>query len=391
MVQSIIIYVLIIAILYHTAKIAAINYKLSLNNNQFPILRVRPFWCPEIKFMILFFTFIFGIRYDVGTDYLTYLSAYLEKEDAGRDEFLFMLIGDICNSLNFHPCLYFAICAFIQIYFFLFAFEKERYLYPFLILFLFLEGSYFFWMNGIRQAIAMCIWLFSLKYITSKSLKKYLLFCFIAYLFHKSAVILVLLYPILYKNKDYLDNVFIQLLLFGLTFTLKNSIEPLLIRFEYIISWIQMNVGGGAYEAYSLESLIGDLDREQSGTGLAWIFKTIVWIAIILFSNKLKEYYNDYRFNMLYFFFYIGIIASYFFPPTVIILTRPFRYFYIFQPIMLSFFVYYLINRKQKSVAKYWGYMIICTFWAIFILNQMVSTNESHTWYQFYFQAVSIP
>src|SRR5690554_4002067 len=115
----------------------------------------RSFWRFEIIFPLILFAIIFGMRYDVGVDHLSYLEKYLERFHAGKNDLLFNLLSELGWRLNLHYVVYFSIIAFIQVFFFFYAFKNERYLYPFLVFFLFTNGEWLNWMNVIRQALAM--------------------------------------------------------------------------------------------------------------------------------------------------------------------------------------------------------------------------------------------
>lgn len=353
------------------------------------ILVKRSFWRFEVIFPLILFSIIFGMRYDVGVDHLGYLEAYLWKEYAGKNDLLFNLLSEIGWKLNLHYVVYFGIIAFIQVFFFFYAFKDERFLYPFLVFFLFTNGDWGFWMNGIRQALAMCIWIYSIKFIEEKKISKYLLWCFVAFLFHKSAIILFILYPILRSGRDYFKSIRSQLILISAAFIFQFLFSNIIIRFEPLIEYYINLLGSDLYRSYSMDSLM-DSYKENDGTGLVYIFRIVLNVVIVLYSSKLKMFYNSKRFNIIYFFFFIGLITSYMFPGGYISFTRPFRYFYIFQSIVYSYFLYYLYKTKLKKLSEgkfhallYYGLVII--FLGIFYLSQITSNENAHFWYQFFF------
>lgn len=347
------------------------------------------FWRFEILFPLLIFALIFGMRYDVGVDHLGYLDGYLLKEHVSKSELLFELITEISWFLNFHYVVYFSIFALIQVFFFFYAFKNEKYLYPLLVFFLFTNNEWTFWMNGIRQALAMCIWIFSLKYIEQKKFWKYLFWVIVALLFHKSAIILIIFYPILSKEKYFFNNIPQQFFLIILAFVFKTLFSDMILRFEPIITSYANILGGESYEVYDIEMLM-DSFSDREGTGLAYLFKLLLNIVIIFYSKKLKLFYNNNHFNLLYFFFVIGIITFYMFPIGAISITRPFRYFYIFQSIMYAYFLNYLSETKLKSTPSgmthaFLFYGMIFIFLGIFYLFLITSNDETSTWYQFFF------
>lgn len=347
------------------------------------------FWKFETIFPLLIFAVIFGMRYDVGVDHISYLDKYLWKEQIGKNDLIFDLLTEIGWKLNIHFVFYFSILAFIQVFFFFYAFKDERYLFPFLVFFLFTNGEFLFWMNGIRQALAMCIWIFSLKYIEEKKIWKYLLWGIVAILFHKSAIILLIFYPILRNGKEYFKSIPFQLILIVAAFVFQMLFSGVIIMFEPVIGYYMNLLGADLYHSYNIEGLMNSY-REGTGTGLVYLFRIALNVLIVLFSKKLKFYYNSKRYNILYFFFIIGLITTYMFPGGYISFTRPFRYFYIFQSIMYAFLLYYLYKTKFKYSPKgkiralmYYGLIII--FIGVFYLSHITSNENASLWYQFFF------
>lgn len=389
MLQSILVYTFIILIMLLFANIA--KRKAVYKTGQYgELVQKRSFWSFEIVFMLLFFALMFGMRYDVGTDHLGYLFSYIEGS-VGEDlrmEPLFRWISKICYDLNIHPIIYFAVWAFIQITFFLLAFKNERYLFPLLITFLFFNLSFTFWMNGIRQALAMCIWLYSITFIVEKKFWHYIIGGIIAFLFHRSALILFVFYPLLRNGKDYFKSIPLQLILFASVFIIKNVFEVFILQFEPIIEQFQTILGGERelYRTYTMDNMLDELNNEVSGTGLAYMFRILVWVIIILYSRKLKSYYNSKKFNIIYFFFFFGLLTQYIFPEGVVVFSRPFRYFYIFQTIMLAYFVYYLFRSNSFRFNRLLAYALIIAFIGVFYLNMLGATERSSILFQFYFQ-----
>jgi hypothetical protein len=350
----------------------------------------RSFWRFEVIFPLILFAIIFGMRYDVGVDHLGYLHKYLDKIHAGKNEPLFSLFAELGWKLNWHYVIYFSVIAFVQVTFFFYAFKNERYLYPFLVFFLFTNGEWGFWMNVIRQALAMCIWIFSIKYIEDKKLWKYLIWCVVATLIHKSAIILIVFYPILRNGRDYFKSIPMQLILLVSAFVLKEMFSVVIFYIEPLINSYINILGSEVYgRSYHIEGLMGSF-KESDGTGLVYLFRIILNVTIILYSKRLKSFYNSKRFNIIYFFFFFGLLTMYVFPVGFISITRPFRYFYIFPSIMYAFFLYYLFKTKLRETQRgyvhaiiYYGLIFI--FLGIFYLSIITSNENASFWYQFYF------
>lgn len=362
----------------------------ALNSWEYDIInygsgRSISFWRSEFIFPLILFAVVFGMRYDVGTDHFAYLFGYLSKVYISKNEPLFDLLSEIGWALNLHYTVYFGVIAFIQICFFFYAFKEERYLFPFLAFFLFTNGLLGFWMNGLRQALAMCIWIFSIQYIEKNKPLRYIFWGIVAILFHKSAIILLVFYPILKNGKDYFKNILIQIALLFCAFIIKFLFFDFFMYLDPLIDFYTTLLGSEMYESYSMENLLVRFSENQ-GTGLAYLFKIALNIFIVINSKKIKKFYDSKWFLIVYFFFFIGLLTIYMFPIGAIALTRPFRYFYAFETIMYAYFAYYLYKSKSNRHNKmlFCGFVIV--FLGIFYLSHITSNENSHLWYQFYFQ-----
>lgn len=383
--QSISVYFILILFMMMFAFIAAkrANSYTLYNGN---LVAKRSFWKIEVILPILFFAIIMGMRYDVGYDYISYLDNYLYKNYTGKGEVLFNLFSDIGWYFNLHYTVYFTAIAFVQILFFFLAFKDERYLFPFLIFFLFTSGNYLFLMNVIRQALALCIWLYALKFIDLKKPYIYFFICVLLFMIHRSSVILFIFYPLLRNGTDYFKSIKLQLVLFFSAFIIRDVFSNLIMRIEPLINFYTSMLGDGLYDSYNMENLIDRVTDGSGGSGIAMYFKIGLHFLIILYSARLKKYFNSKRFIIIYFFFFLGLLTTYIFPEGAISLTRPFRYFYIFQPIMYAYFLFYLYKNKNTETNYILFYGIIVVFLLIFVLSQYMATEDSHSLYQFYFQ-----
>jgi len=387
LIQSIVIYSILFGImLIFARKTAKGEYLLAMHCQS----QTKSFWGFDIYIPIILFSVIFGMRYDVGTDHLTYLRKYVDEITTERYEPLFGALTEFCQYLNLHFSIYFGILAFIQIFFFYFSFKNERYLYPFLIFFFFVNEDWMPWMNIIRQSVAMCIWLYSIKFIEEKKLWKYLFWVILAFCFHRSAIILVVFYPLLKSGRDYFNNTGIQLFLLAIVFLINRLFANIVLQIDSVVNLYSSLLGTSSYaESYNTDKLLESFS-ENEGTGLGFLFKLFISIIIILYSRKLKIFYNSKRYNIIYFFFFLGLLTFYVFPPGAISISRPFRFFYIFQMIMYGYFAYFLYSTRAIKGRLELFYFIIITFLGMFYLSQITANIDSHKWYQFYFQVKDI-
>ncbi len=343
---------------------------------------INMFW-----FMIamLAFAIVFGIRYDVGVDHLAYVNMYIWGVDYSPHEFLYQFYSNVCEVLDMPYPLFFAIISFLQVTLFFSAFKNESYLFPFLVLFLFFDGLYDNWNNIIRASIAFCIWVYSLKYIDDKKIVPYLICNVIAVGFHYSSAILVVVYPLLVKGNLLFKNVSLQLALIGLAFILRHFFGHLSGPLSSLIEKLTAIIG--LYEGYTPDRLINGSVRTTSGTNIAFYVFIMVNISIVLVSPKLLAFYNNRKFRIVYNLFFIGIFLSYSFPDELIALTRPFRYFTLMHPIMLSYMAYYLYKNK-KTISFF---VMLFLYIGIFYFSISVKDRHSHFLYQTYINHKETP
>lgn len=380
--QSIVLYSLLILTLVSFGKLYALqNTIFSVTENR---LNVSGSGFKYLVVIMLSFSIMMGLRYDVGTDYLAYQEGYIYNFDVGKGEVIFNWIRELFNRLNLHYSIYFGFLAFLNISFFVLAFKRDAFILPLLLFFLIVNGDWLFWMNGIRQAIAMCIWIYALNFIERKKIWYYLFYCIVAIGFHKSAIILLPLYPLLKNGKDYFNNINWQLILLVGAFIVQYSFGSFLIQIEPLIEFYQSKLSGGVYN-YTMDRFTEEASTEVGGSGVAYYFRILLCIVIIVYSKKLKQFYKSKWFNIIYFLFFLGLLIQNIFPLGSIVITRPFRFFFIFKGIMFAYFVFYLLKSKSPNYYLF-GVSLIIVFVAIFYLNIVNADENSHLWYRFYWE-----
>ena len=307
--------------------------------------------------MIFLFALVFGLRYNVGIDYDSYKGIY-EDQDVERLEFIFKNITIFLHESGFHVAFYFALWAFVQIFFLLKSFRTEKYIYPALIFVLFTGQYFLLWMNVIRQDIAACIFIYSIVFIVNRNFFKYLLCIILAFGFHKTAIILILLYPIFQYKKNIFNNIYIQFVLFVISVyiglktnvvinTIETLFEPFVLLFEY-----------------ELYSSMGVTDTVQEvGLNLVVISGLLIDVFLILYSKKMKDYYNNNKFLCCYDIYFGGMCANLIFAKSYILL-RPIRYFRFFKMIISAYLLYYLYKNghSKKNVIVFFILIILHLF-----------------------------
>lgn len=365
MLESFLVYILLFAVMAICGVVAAqreseyVPYEGDYTINNW-------FLQPEIILLIVAFTFVFGCRWGVGVDYFHYLSSYSRGyTDAERIEPLYKAIAQFMYRSGFHFSLFFSLWAFIDIFLIYYTLRNYRFIFP---LFAFFLIFGFFWMsmmNVLRQQVAACIFLFSLHFIENKRIIPYYLCVLIAYLFHQSAILLIVVYPLLRFREDWYRSIPLQIVFYIVCLVLSGM--PLVIEWiEKPFVWFAetFNYKQYGYGVLSIDSLN---DRSQFGrnTGLGLYTGIIKTVPIILMSKELKEYYNSYFFSIIYTLWFtfvsFGTIVK-----DSIVLYRPFVYLVNTTPIIYAFFCYYCF-RSKRPVLQITASVIMLVQIALFI------------------------
>ncbi len=192
---------------------------------------------------------LFVLRYkSVGVDTIGYVKFFEQEirsfsfqdlllKDVLRVEVGYCLYVKIISLFTTNYTIFFLING-IVIFGTLWRFSIKYTKNPFVFFFLFMTlGTYSFVETGLRQALAMMICLWSVDFIKDKKLIRFLLLVFLAYLFHKSAMIFVIMYPLsLIKKFDWMIVTYlvISALLF-LSFGLFQNFFNELLGYNYAI------------------------------------------------------------------------------------------------------------------------------------------------------------
>lgn len=370
MLQTLLVYCGVMLLMFSFAQISAMRMKTVHS------VRNIPFWTWENIFLIAVFVVFFGLRYDVGVDHLNYLEGYLTGNRIERTEPIFLGITNFLRDKGVHFFVYFALLAFLQIFFVLYSIRDERYLYPFLILSLFMGQFFWHWMNAIRQDIAACIYVFSVQFIVNKKFAKFLITILLAIGFHRASIILIVTYPLLCGGKDLSMKRFFQLsllVIIGLLtithFDVLTRVLPMIHDLTDILEYV-------GYARYSESRLVNLGERTSWGIGL-YVFM-ILDALIILQSDQLKAYYNNKRFIIYYNLYYWGMILQLFLMNNLV-LARPVRFFRVFKLLMIAYYLNYLYKQGSSSKGLF---LFLCSMGLLAILFVSIIVNEP---YYFFF------
>src|SRR5699024_9737271 len=156
------------------------------------------------SFLLLFFVFAF--RDDFMVDYNNYveifdtinLFGFIDSFTSGINiEFGYILLNRIIGIFTSNPVYLFAVTTLIILYGFYHQFNRYSVNIWLSVLMFATAGSYYASFNITRQILAVAIVFIGSKYLYERKFFKYMIFIFLAFLFHKSALIMLPFYFIL--------------------------------------------------------------------------------------------------------------------------------------------------------------------------------------------------
>lgn len=258
--------------------------------------------------IIILFFLLAAFRWEIGTDWESYLSNFRIANDMGLIEYIKVfsgfyeygyviltgIIGFLTNNYNFYLS-FVALIIFILTYSRLFSRSKLIYI-SLLAIFCF---SFAYMFSVPRQGIAIAVVFYSIKYIEEKSKFKFIIAVLIATMFHSSALIFLPAYFIFYLKisvKKYLIGMFLALFcgiaaVEILSFINNMGILPGKIS-ERISSYLTTKYVDNASRALIVDILIKTLTRG------------FVIVLIFLFLLKIKN--KDENLNGYINFYYVS-------------------------------------------------------------------------------------
>lgn len=320
----------------------------------------------------------------VGVDFPHYLSHYYNP--ASRQfEIGFQSVAEGMSSLGIHYSWYFGFWAFLQIALLYYAFRNERYLFPWFAFFLIFGSGYMSWMNVIRHQVAACIFLVSIEYIDKKQPFRYYLLILVAFLFHKSSILLVVVYPLMRWRRDLFQRPWVQFVILAAAVFLGK-------RYDIVVNLIEkpfvLFTSLAGYDNYLVGILTNETlnDKSQFGrnTGFGLYAKLLKVIPIICYSIPMKRYYHSDRFNIAYSFWFIAIFVSFAFQSSII-LSRPFTFFYNFGTIIMPAYFLNFCFKQRNKVRLVVAAMMIALYLVLF-LNIVSNGEMSATAFHFFWE-----
>ena len=306
---------------------------------------------------ILIYSIVFGMRYGVGVDHLSYLTNYQRLSfalDSQYDdtEIGFRFIRDTLAKGGFHFAIYFGLIAFLQLWLVFKTVKKDKFIYPYLIIAFFLGCIWLTYSNGLRQQLAFAIFAYSLVFVENKKqLPIHWLLLLLATTMHDSAWLLFAIAPLLYIRTDWFTNIKIQYILLAVAIIVGKlpQIGGWLMSFEGNMGVLEGFMAETGYDGYfEYGDGEGIAKSSEKAAGVGYFVGLIKNIVLIWYCNETKRMNAKnkvvtYMYNLTY----LGILWHYVFISSLL-MDRINYYFYGFAYIFGAYTLHYLYNNNKK-------------------------------------------
>lgn len=263
--------------------------------------KLEYYFFTSLAFLLVFIPS--AIRYDIGTDYLSYENIYHKLEYYNEIEPAFYFINTFLKSINASAQWMFATFAFIFTYVFFRAYPRKN---AWLFHFVFISILWFFSFNGIRQATALAFSALALLFYFRGFYLKFFLLILVASLFHLSAIFigivgLIASLPLSsFLKAKIMPNFFIIGLL--TTFFLSTFVIAYIEKFLALLSMEK-------YASYFQNS--NHFIETDFGSGLGILAKVLFVVYFIYSSNVVLSKNKNYWIVVILSFLYgVGIILA---------------------------------------------------------------------------------
>ena len=339
---------------------------------------------------ILLFTIVSAFRFKLGADCEEYVRFFTKAHFAQfeeKGEYLFSYINIFLYNIGIGRVGFLGFWAFVEILFFYAALRTRKFLLPFVSLVLILGPHYYGWMNGIRQMVVICIFVYAMQQKIDN--KRYFLYAFLILtgsFIHHSALILVVFLFI--PNLDYFNNkyinryVVIAAVLFSAVLGQQGWVKDPLNMAAFAAS----NISSG-YERYTdhMQVFTEELAVDM-GYGPRRLVILFVSLLIIWYYPKMKEYFND---KFLVFSFTVFVIFA-IFPENILSsvhssMSRPFMYFKPFKIICNAYLLYYLHKKIRKRPIPFFVTLVLSLCYMIIDNIAEANNPDESTLFKFIF------
>ena len=297
---------------------------------------------------ILIFAIVFGIRYDVGIDHLRYIEQYdsIRIFDADVDaEIGFVTVERFFSFFNAHYALFFTFIAFLQLFLICYSLRNNYEVIGWMFITFMFSTIFLNFMNGIRQEVAFCFQTVAIYFLSQRKLLLCYLMLLLAILFHSSAILLLPLPLLFIWKSSYFNKISLQLILFFLSIVISFLFKPAVAIFTLLLDFMEI-LGYGGYKYMFLGGDMSYLEAKRE-PGLGFLLLIMMNLINIIQSRNVKSYFNSNFLNIVYDFYFVGIVYNYLISGSLI-LGRVNYYFYNFSFIISAFTLHYLFSCKGR-------------------------------------------
>lgn len=381
MVQSIVVY----TFLAGTMLWASISY----SNSSLTSIQLKDV---RILYIILIYSFICGIRYDVGVDYMSYYESYdsYVRFGASQAEISqepgWLWYTNLLASQGLHYSIYFATIAFAQIFLIVFAFKKSPELLPYVIFVFFVSEWFILSQNVLRQIIVTLLSLYIVIRYPKISLLKSIIISLLAACIHSTGILICIFIPIVkydWSKVNFKPFMLITIYIFIAAIGLKVKILDTIVSnpiFNLILA-------GSDYQYYLTANKIDQ--GADTIIGLGYLLNIIVRCIIISQYKNISKNYPKYRFKSWFYCYYISLCITALFP-TSILFTRLFWFLSILNiPVFAVFFKYCFntisinVNRKFRMQI---GTIVLSCMLMLSVTSLYLKPEGGNMLYKFFWQ-----
>lgn len=321
-----------------------------------------------LLFPAAYWILLLGLQYYVGTDYPAYYMLFRTNRTGlykGNKEYGFVLVCAIIEKLGLPAQSGFFIISFIDVLFFCLFFTKFHFHRPdlFLLIYFCCATSFINQMNALRQYVAMNVFCFAFYFLYKKKPIKYLLCILFASVFHRSAILLAVFYPMrmLFKRNSK-RLCFVELLL-GILFSFKGL--------DSVIIWF---VGFTPYRYY-LDSIYF-LERNQAG--FTNMLTKLIYIPFFIGAIRHMDSYSAKDRFLVHsgiFFFSIKLMSM-----SSFFLRRFAMYFDLLSYLPLYVYLVLLISggKSKSSVKVFELFLFLCVVIVPYLLKTVVAPSGEY-------------
>ena len=242
------------------------NQKKSLIQILFIILSLFPLFC------------ISSFRYGVGNDYFNYANYFVRSINTHFMELGFDFLIQLIRSYTDNYVWMFSICSLIFLYF-IYRAIYEQSINPTFSIFIFLCAPYFFeFFSGMRQMMAVSIFLYSIKYIKNNKFIPYIFLNLIGISLHSSAIVFIPIFFLYNVNLKPKICVFFAVISFLARPIIKNILYQIIYTTKYS-SYFDSQFNTGHFGIVTL------------------LVPMFIFIFSLLFYRKSKENDNQKEYN----------------------------------------------------------------------------------------------